>query len=62
MRVAVTGSGGLSVAQLMGVEFVQEVVAATEAVERRHPEADVVIELGGEDAKITYLKPTPSSA
>ncbi len=59
MRVAVTGSGGLSVAQLMGVAFVQEVVAATEAVERRHPEADVVIELGGEDAKITYLKPTP---
>lgn len=59
MRVAVTGSGGLSVAQLIGVEFVQEVIAATEAVERRHPEADVVIELGGEDAKITYLKPTP---
>lgn len=59
MRVAFTGSGGLGVAQLAGVEFIQEVVAATEAVERRHPEADVVIELGGEDAKITYLKPVP---
>lgn len=56
---AVTGSGGLQVAELMGVPFVQEVIAATEAIERFHPEADVVIELGGEDAKITYLRPTP---
>ena len=56
---AVTGSGGLQVAEIMDVQFVQEVIAATEAVERAHPEADVVIELGGEDAKITYLKPRP---
>ena len=47
---AVTGSGGLQVAELMGVPFVQE-IAATEAIERFHPEADVVIELGGEDAR-----------
>ncbi len=59
MVVGVTGSGGLQVAELMGVGFVQEVIAATEAIERHHPEADVVIELGGEDAKITYLKPIP---
>lgn len=59
LRAAVTGSGGLQVADLLGVDFVQEVIAGTEAVERFHPEADVVIELGGEDAKITYLKPTP---
>ena len=57
--VGVTGSGGLQVAELMGVTFVQEVIAATEVIERFHPEADVVIELGGEDAKITYLKPVP---
>ncbi|HHU39277.1 MAG TPA: activase [Propionibacterium sp.] len=59
LTTAVTGSGGLQVAEIMGVSFVQEVIAATEAIERFHPEADVVIELGGEDAKITYLKPTP---
>lgn len=59
LTVSVTGSGGLAVAQMMGVTFVQEVIAATEAIERFHPEADVVIELGGEDAKITYLKPIP---
>ncbi len=59
MAIAVTGSGGLSVAGLMGVPFVQEVIAGTEAIEHFHPETDVVIELGGEDAKITYLHPTP---
>ncbi len=58
-RGAVTGSGGLQVAEMLGIGFVQEVVASTEAIERRHPGADVVIELGGEDAKITYLHPTP---
>ena len=58
-RTAVTGSGGLHVAEFMGVPFIQEVIAGTEAIRRRVPSADVVIELGGEDAKITYLKPAP---
>ncbi len=58
-RTAVTGSGGLAVADQIGAEFVQEVIASTEAVQRFLPQADVVIELGGEDAKITYLHPTP---
>ena len=58
-HTAVTGSAGLTIAELLGVDFVQEVIAATEAIERFVPEADVVIELGGEDAKITYLRPVP---
>ncbi len=59
LRASVTGSGGVHVAELMGVPFVQEVIAGTEAVQRFLPDADVVIELGGEDAKITYLHPVP---
>ena len=59
LSVGITGSGGVHVAEVMGVDFFQEVIAATEVIERRHPEVDVVIELGGEDAKITYLKPVP---
>ncbi|MGC3995269.1 MAG: acyl-CoA dehydratase activase-related protein [Propionicimonas sp.] len=57
LRCAVTGSAGLGVADVMKVEFVQEVIASTEAIERFVPQADVVIELGGEDAKITFLHP-----
>ena len=59
VRGAVTGSAGLSLATLMGLPFVQEVIAETETVRRRDPQTDVIIELGGEDAKITYLHPTP---
>lgn len=58
--VSITGSAGLNVAKALGIPFVQEVIAATEAVERFIPETDVVIELGGEDAKITFMKPVLS--
>ncbi|MFN8136693.1 MAG: acyl-CoA dehydratase activase-related protein [Propionicimonas sp.] len=59
LAAAVTGSGGVQVAQLAGLPFVQEVIASTEAVRALVPGTDVVIELGGEDAKITYLTPVP---
>lgn len=59
VHAAITGSGGLSAARAIGVPFVQEVIAGTEATRRLHPDVDVVIELGGEDAKLTYLHPTP---
>ncbi|MGG7098758.1 acyl-CoA dehydratase activase-related protein [Clostridium sardiniense] len=52
----VTGSSGLSVSKLLGLSFIQEVIACTEAVETFINSADVVIELGGEDAKITYFE------
>ncbi len=54
--VAITGSGGLALAKHLEVEFVQEVIAVTSAVQNVVPDADVVIELGGEDAKIIFLK------
>lgn len=54
--VAVTGSGGISVSKWLNIPFVQEVAAGTDAIKALIPETDVAIELGGEDAKITYLK------
>lgn len=59
IRLAITGSGGLALADNLHVPFIQEVIAETEAIDAEYPQADVIIELGGEDAKITYLKPTP---
>jgi len=56
VTAAVTGSGGLAVAEILGLTFVQEVVAGSKAIERYIPETDVVIELGGEDAKITFFQ------
>jgi activator of 2-hydroxyglutaryl-CoA dehydratase len=54
--VMVTGSGGMNIAKSMGAAFTQEVVAATKAIQTYYPQTDVAIELGGEDAKITYFK------
>ena len=55
ITVMVTGSGGLSVSKWLDIAFIQEVIAGTKTVERFIPNTDVAIELGGEDAKITYF-------
>lgn len=55
ISISITGSGGLNLAKNLNIPFVQEVIASTEAVEAFAPDTDVAIELGGEDAKITYF-------
>lgn len=55
ITVVITGSGGLLLSGTLGLDFVQEVIANKTAIKRTLPETDVVIELGGEDAKILYL-------
>ena len=52
----ITGSGGLSISTALNIKFVQEVIACTKTIEKYIPETDVAIELGGEDAKITYFE------
>lgn len=59
VQINITGSGGVSVSRWLDLPFVQEVIAETEAIRRYNPETDIIIELGGEDAKITYMKPVP---
>src|SRR5690625_2365029 len=56
ITLSITGSGGIAVAERLEVEFVQEVIAGTKAIQTFFPETDVVIELGGEDAKITFFE------
>ncbi|HSQ89574.1 BadF/BadG/BcrA/BcrD ATPase family protein, partial [Romboutsia sp.] len=55
VTIVVTGSGGIDISKKLNVKFVQEVISSTKAIEYFYPQTDVVIELGGEDAKITYL-------
>ncbi|MBS5949777.1 MAG: 2-hydroxyglutaryl-CoA dehydratase [Clostridium sp.] len=55
IKVAITGSAGYGVAIDSGISFVQEVFATTIGVKKLFKDIDVVIELGGEDAKIIYL-------
>ena len=54
-QAAVTGSAGLGLAEKSGISFVQEVQAAFIAIRKYYPDADVAVELGGEDAKIIFI-------
>lgn len=51
----ITGSGGMGLADVLNLKFIQEVIACTKTVEVICPQTDVAIELGGEDAKITFF-------
>ena len=53
--LTISGSAGMGLADACGIPFVQEVYATRTAVKTFAPETDVVIELGGEDAKILFL-------
>ena len=53
--MSLTGSGALDISKILNVNFIQEVIACKSAVEKIIPQTDVVIELGGEDAKIIYF-------
>ncbi len=53
--LCVSGSAGMGLAEDLGIPFVQEVYATRTAVKKYLPDTDVVIELGGEDAKILFL-------
>ncbi|AGC68133.1 CoA-substrate-specific enzyme activase [Thermoclostridium stercorarium subsp. stercorarium DSM 8532] len=56
LYIAVSGSAGLGLAGDTELPFVQEVFATSELVKQLEPDTSVVIELGGEDAKIIFLK------
>ncbi|MBR5381579.1 MAG: 2-hydroxyglutaryl-CoA dehydratase, partial [Oscillospiraceae bacterium] len=55
MAVSVSGSAGMGAAAALKLPFVQEVYATRLAAKKLAPETDVVIELGGEDAKMLFL-------
>ena len=56
VTIAVAGSGGISASEWLNIEFVQEVIASTECIKQTIPNTDVAIELGGEDAKLTFFE------
>ena len=59
IKLAVSGSAGMGFSEKMGIPFIQEVFATKTAVNKYIPDADVIIELGGEDAKILFVSGAP---
>ncbi len=56
LTVMVTGSAGIALSSWLGIEHIQEVIACNNTVDRLIPQTEVAIELGGEDAKITFFQ------
>jgi len=56
LRIAITGSGSRALKDALDASFIQEVNAVSLAVERLIPEANSVVELGGQDAKVILWK------
>ncbi|MDO4291190.1 MAG: acyl-CoA dehydratase activase [Eggerthellaceae bacterium] len=61
VSAAVTGSGGTGTAQLLGVPFIQEVVANSLAIGAYYPQTRCAIELGGQDAKMIFFAVDPAT-
>ncbi len=55
VSVMISGSAGMGLAQSAHIPFAQEVYATGEVVKKLEPDTGVVIELGGEDAKVIFL-------
>lgn len=54
--IAITGSGGKLVSELMNIAFVNEVVAHSQATTTLYPEVHTIIEIGGEDSKLMLIE------
>ena len=53
--LSISGSAGMGISEACGIPLVQEVFASRIALKNLLPDADVAIELGGEDAKILFV-------
>ncbi|MCH5284717.1 MAG: 2-hydroxyacyl-CoA dehydratase [Akkermansiaceae bacterium] len=56
LQLQLTGSVGMGVAESLGLPFVQEVVAATHYMQQRQTGVATMIDIGGEDAKVVFMK------
>lgn len=56
ITINVTGSAGLAISSWLNIRHVQEVIACNQTIDKLIPQTDVAIELGGEDAKITFFQ------
>ncbi len=61
MSLFITGSGGGTIASILGCRYVQEVNAITLVIEQQFPDINSVIEIGGQDAKAILWSLDPST-
>ena len=60
-HLAMTGSGAKKQADQLGLPYVQEVVAQLHRLRSKYENVGTAIELGGQDAKIIFFRPSRTS-
>jgi predicted CoA-substrate-specific enzyme activase len=55
-QIAVTGSGGKLATQLIGGQFINEIIAQSKSVSKLYPQIKTIIEMGGEDSKLIFME------
>lgn len=55
-KICMTGSAGMGIAERLGIDFVQEVVASVKLAQKKFPEIKTLFDLGGEDAKMVFFE------
>jgi predicted CoA-substrate-specific enzyme activase len=55
LLVAATGTGGPLTSELIGAQYVNEIVAQSDAVAYLYPHVRTIIEMGGEDSKLIFM-------
>ncbi len=53
--LGITGTGGKLAAELIGGQFINEIIAQSKSVSKLYPEAKTIIEMGGEDSKLIFM-------
>ncbi|MDI1354534.1 MAG: acyl-CoA dehydratase activase [bacterium] len=56
--VAITGTGGKLATELIGGQFINEIIAQSKSVSKLYPQAKTIIEMGGEDSKLIFMNKT----
>ncbi len=56
LRVRLTGSVGMGYAERLGLDFTQEVIAATEVIRSLYPQVHTFVDMGGEDSKMIFFE------
>ena len=55
LRISLSGSAGMGIAEKTGITFIQEVVAASFVAKKQYPEVKSLLDIGGEDAKLVLF-------
>ncbi len=54
--ISFTGTGGKLLAELLGGNFINEIIAQARAVQYFHPQVRTIIDIGGEDSKLILIE------